>query len=209
MLFRFFYLKYYFHIFLCRQPERVKESCRSESRSSVKCDFSNTSLSRDCRSKNDSSSLPKKTIEKYINDVSDSESHFCKVPKARELLYQQYFRGMGSTSAAYNALSRKNVEKKGKSRKHPSKGFAKSTEDKKTKKLNRRKQKVDKKIKTLKKKFDSLSKKLLDLEEQNDVTRKKMEASKKRIQILELQDHDLNLEYADLENRENCMIFPL
>ena len=113
-------------------------------------------------------------------------------------------------SAAYNSLNRKKPDKTYRSKKFPKKfKDSKAAADREDARLQRKQKKVDQKIRKLQEKLAAFSKQLAQLKEDNIVTCHKLEVSEKYVQYLELQEHVLNLEYGDFEDRENCLIFPL
>ena len=141
---------------------------------------------------------------------TERDYSFKRIPSSRKLLYKQYFREIDPYSSPYNALDRetpgKSFRKKIASKKKKKKS---ATKNKKQSKVKRKKMKINDKINSLQKKCNDITMKLNTLKRDHATTIQKIKLSKEMLHCLELQEHHLNLEYADLEDRESCIIYPL
>lgn len=173
-----------------------------------------------CNLKNDC--LSSEIMETNQSKENREKEVFKKVPKARALLYEQYFKEIErlsntSTSTLQQSGSSSCSRTAGRTQTFasnvlPLSSSAKPNDESSSELDPKRKGKrtrAARKIKKLKKEAATIEKQLKKLKKKQSTTRKCLRRSKKRLKKLFLKEHRLNLEYANLEEIENCIIYPL
>ena len=144
-----------------------------------------------------------------------------KIPKARVLLYEQYFKEIElsttpvtSSNASQGSRCRQTIARAQPCMSYfvPLSESSKALNEKSTKfrskQIFKENDATRKRLK-LEKEVAMVEKKLKRLKKKQAGTRKILRRSKKRLKKLFLEDHQLNLFYASLEKIENCIIYPL
>ena len=157
--------------------------------------------------------------------------HDCCMTASRQLLYRQYFRGMDEVNS-YKGTARPDRRKfrawqpKQFSRVSPKlhheiskrsfSVFSHHREDlallarsNQVQNFKRTHERARTKSKIYKQEIVSLKSHLCALKQQLSSVQSLFDASTEKLNSLRLQEHNLNLEYALIENEQNCILFPL